>query len=138
MISIHTFNRFFLSNHIIFNASHGMLIMFNELKDYKEMQEFVKNNKSVVVSIRPKSGCEICELYAPVFKRTLDNAPKEMLNKVKIVILPIDKECIDSLNVCSPTVIFFKGGKEISRVIVETVPLEKFENVLSQNISRII
>ena len=115
-----------------------MLIMFNELKDYKEMQEFVKNNKSVVVSIRPKSGCEICELYAPVFKRTLDNAPKEMLNKVKIVILPIDKECIDSLNVCSPTVIFFKGGKEISRVIVETVPLEKFENVLSQNISRII
>ena len=109
--------------------------MFYELKDYEEMLEYVKENENVIVSVRPKGGCEICELYAPVFKKTFEEIESEIKkNNIKVAILPIDKECIDNLNVCSPTVIFFKKGKEKSRIIVERVPLEKFEKVLKENV----
>ena len=109
------------------------------MSDYSGMEDFVKKHKRVVVSVRPKGGCKICELYAPTFKKTFEEIADVLKEKdVRVIILPIDKECVDNLNVCSPTVLFYKDGNEVSRIIVENVPLNEFGNVLKKNVSMLI
>ena len=109
---------------------------FKELKNYEEMVDFVKSHENVIVSVRPKGGCPICEIYAPHFK----NAMERVMGRRKdfeVVILYIDEECIEHLDVCSPTVLFYKNGEEKKRIIVEKVPVEDFEKVLEDSIEEI-
>ena len=108
--------------------------MFLELDGYNEMVDFVGSHEKVVVSIRPKGGCKICEIYAPHFKKAM----KELLavrDDFQVVIVPVDEECVRELGVCSPTVILFKKGKEVKRIIVEKVPEDKFEDELKNSVN---
>ncbi len=109
-----------------------------EFKHYDELEKFIKENEYVLVSVRPEGGCPICERYAPIFKETI---PKilEVNPEIKIAILWIgeDQECIEKLDVCSPTLIFYKNGEEKSRLVVETVPEEKFSEEILKRVKEL-
>ncbi|NPA38791.1 MAG: thioredoxin family protein [Candidatus Nanohaloarchaeota archaeon] len=110
------------------------VVEFDKLKD---LQSFVMEHEKVIVSVRPRGGCPICERYAPVFKESLPLI-FEKFPDVRIAILWYgeDDECLKSLNVCSPTLIFYENGKEVDRVIVESVPVTEFKEKILEKIEK--
>ena len=107
-----------------------------ELKDYGHLEKYVSENEKVVVSVRPKGGCPICEEYAPHFEKAIKEIT-EKRNDFKIVILYIDDECIEKLDICSPTLLYYRNGKEIKRRVVEQTPLEEFEDAIKKDIMEV-
>ena len=107
-----------------------------ELANYEALEEFVNANEKVIVSVRPKGGCPICEEYAPHFEKAM----KEITSKrsdFEIVILYIDDECVEKLDVCSPTLLYYRNGKEIKRRVVEQTPLEEFEEAIKSDVEEV-
>ncbi len=109
-----------------------------EFKHYDELEKFVKEHKYVLVSVRPEGGCPICERYAPIFQKALPKI-QETKPDLEIVILWIgeDQECIEKLDVCSPTLIFYRDGQEVDRIVVETVPEEEFEEKILEKVKEL-
>ncbi len=109
-----------------------------EFDSIKDLEKFIKEHNKVLVVVKPKGGCRICEIYAPIFKATL---PKifDQFPDVSVAILWYEEgdECLSELDVCSPTIIFYKEGKEVDRLIVETVPETEFSNAILEKLKNL-
>jgi len=103
----------------------------------EELNEFIKQHKKIVISIRPKNGCEICEVYGPVFKKVFDRLTKKYSN-LFVCVVPIDEELINKLSIFSPTILFYNNKKEIDRIIVEKIPLKNFTKTLENKTEKIM
>lgn len=76
----------------------------------------VKNNKNIVLVDFYATWCGPCKMLAPVLEQVAD----ELKDKATFTKLDID-ECLDiakEYNVMSvPTMILFKDGKEVDRIV---------------------
>jgi thioredoxin 1 len=102
-----------------------------ELNDQNFQEEVLKSNLPVLVDFFA-TWCGPCKMQAPI----IEELEKEYQGKVKILTLDVDKcqQTSGQYQVMSiPTLILFKGGKEVERLMGlqnKGVLKEKLDNLL--------
>jgi len=102
-----------------------------ELTDQNFNQEVIKNSRPVLVDFFAE-WCGPCKMQAPI----IDELTKEYENKVRVFKLDVDKnqQTAQDYQVMSiPTIVLFKNGKEIERLMglqQKPVLTERINNLL--------
>lgn len=102
-----------------------------ELNDHNFEKEVIKSDKPVLVDFSAE-WCGPCKMQTPV----IEELEKEYEGKAKIGSLDVDKgqQVASEYQVMSiPTIVFFKGGKEIERLMglqQKVILKEKLDNLL--------
>ena len=102
-----------------------------ELTDQNFNQEVIKNSRPVSVDFFAE-WCGPCKMQAPI----IDELTKEYENKVRVFKLDVDKnqQTAQDYQVMSiPTIVLFKNGKEIERLMglqQKPVLTERINNLL--------
>ena len=102
-----------------------------ELTDQNFNQEVIKNSRPVLVDFFAE-WCGPCKMQAPI----IDELNKEYENRVRVFKLDVDKnqQTAQDYQVMSiPTIVLFKNGKEIERLMglqQKPVLTERINNLL--------
>lgn len=102
--------------------------------DYSKLEEIISNKESFILEIM-QTGCSHCEEFTPRFKVILK---ENNLEAYSLNLYNLTKEERDKFNELTtsvsgtPTVLYFKDGKETSHKINGAVSNEKIEKFLEK------
>ena len=101
--------------------------------NYNKLEELIDNKETFILEI-VQTGCSHCEEFSPRFKAVLKTNNLEAYSLNLYNLNEEEKKKFNELTTVSgtPTVLFFKDGKETSRRISGSVDNDKIEETLQK------
>ena len=102
--------------------------------DYSKLEEMIDNKESFILEV-VQTGCSHCEEFSPRFKAVLKTNDLEAYSLNLYNLTEEESEKFSKLTTSvtgTPTVLFFKDGKETSNKISGAVSNEKIEEFLEK------
>lgn len=102
--------------------------------DYSKLEEMIDNKESFILEV-VQTGCSHCEEFSPRFKAVLKTNNKEAYSINLYNLTEEEAKKFSKLTTSvsgTPTVLYFKDGKETSHKINGAVSNEKIEEFLEK------